>query len=123
MTTAGQDRLFVPLSAEAFRWWQRGLKRWEIRRDVKRWGPDHVRIGRRVELRRGYSGPSLWGTIRKVYWGTLLLTDIQYYDVNPRAESWSEAMRAAGIIASDRGALNVSVCAFKVELDEGQVTP
>jgi hypothetical protein len=36
MSTAGQDRLFIPLGAISFRWWQGGLKHFEIRRSDKR---------------------------------------------------------------------------------------
>jgi hypothetical protein len=64
MSTAGQDRLFIPLDAISFRWWQGGRKHFEIRRpDKRRWNTKTCRFGRRVELRLGYSGESLWGTI------------------------------------------------------------
>jgi hypothetical protein len=70
--TAPTDRLFCPLTSEAFGWWKSGKKRIELRRGSPRWTrPRHVHPGRRVELRRGYSGPSLWGRIVHTWVGTL----------------------------------------------------
>lgn len=57
------DRLFVPVTSEVFGWWASGRKTWELRRAAPRWSPTHVYDGRSVEIRRGYSGDSLWGRI------------------------------------------------------------
>ena len=58
------DRLFVPLAERPYRWFESGLKTWELRTMGRRFNARHIRIGRVVELRRGYSTPdSLWGTV------------------------------------------------------------
>jgi ASC-1-like (ASCH) protein len=54
---ASADRLFVPLAAEPFRWFCSGKKLWELRKLGRQYTHAHVRLGRDVELRRGYSDP------------------------------------------------------------------
>ena len=61
-----EDRLFVPVMSRFFDQFANGTKTWEIRRAVKQWRPLFVYPGRRVEIRRGYSGGSFFGTIGKV---------------------------------------------------------
>ena len=61
------DRLFVPLATAPFSWFESGLKTWELRRYGRQYIKKHVVLGRRVELRKGYSGDSLWGEIDAVY--------------------------------------------------------
>ncbi len=116
MTTAGQDRLFVPLTAEAFGWWLAGGKCWEVRREAPRWSAKHVRVGRRVELRRGYSGPSLWGTIIGIVRADdvvgLYACGVDLREIAPDPVSWhgvGEAIGGDGILV-----------AFRVQLDPGQ---
>jgi len=122
MRTAGQDRLFVPLSAEAFGWWKSGRKRWEVRKDAKRWGKQHVRDGRRVELRLGYSGPSLWGAVGCIVRGQLpavvmmLGTDGIAPGVT-RDVVQDVIQRAVGV---DACAEDARVVAFGVILDPGR---
>src|SRR5258708_2524794 len=61
------DRLFVPLADQPFAWFRSGHKKWELRRFGRQYTLKHVRVGRRVELRRGYRGPDvLWGEILDV---------------------------------------------------------
>lgn len=62
------DRLFVPLASAPFDWFRSGRKKWELRRLGRQYTTSHVRPGRTVELRRGYSDPSasLWGRISEV---------------------------------------------------------
>jgi hypothetical protein len=61
------DRLFVPLAEQPFRWFESGLKTWELRKLARSFTEKHVRIGRPVELRRGYNTPdSRWGIITDV---------------------------------------------------------
>jgi len=64
-------RLFVPLTVLAFEDFRDNGKRVEIRRDAGRYAMCHLIPGRAVELRRGYSGPSLWGEIIEARMGTL----------------------------------------------------
>jgi len=113
--TEKTDRLFVPLTAQAFGWWQSGRRKWEVRKRAKRWGPPHVYTGRRVELRRGYSGPSLWGRIRQVRSTSLrFLPALVRLDHILPPESSFDALRVA-IRAVD---LECPVVAFEVYLDD-----
>ena len=59
------DRLFVPMNKQPHDWVRNGLKRWELRLYRRQFTEQHVRVGRVVELRRGYSrtGCSVWGRI------------------------------------------------------------
>jgi hypothetical protein len=61
----GHRRLFVPLASEPYQWFASGRKTWEVRRAKSAFAPERLFQGRRVELRRGYSGTTsaLWGTI------------------------------------------------------------
>lgn len=109
-------RLFVPLTAESFGWWKSGRKRWEVRRPARRWTRD-MNPGRRVELRRGYSGPSLWGTLTGMSIDAplrqLALFGLAPGDVALGSVSWDEVEVAIG------GPTD-SVIAFEVMLDPGQ---
>lgn len=129
MTTAGQDRLFVPLSAQAFEWWKSGRKRWEVREDAPRWSPKHVYAGRRVELRRGYSGPSLWGTltghvVRAVSVLEMAKFGIPLAEVAPTACDWWDLadLLGSGVFVHERWPElpHPTVVAFEVLLDPGQ---
>lgn len=66
--TADTDRLFVPLNTRPYRHFESGEKDIELRGYSDRFNMQTVVIGRRVELRRGYStDDSLWGTIESVW--------------------------------------------------------
>jgi len=61
------DRLFVPLNTKHYRAFADGSKTWELRGVNNQFNENTVRVGRTVELRRGYStDDSLWGVIRAV---------------------------------------------------------
>lgn len=118
------DRLFVPLTAEAFGWWRSGVKEWEIRRHNKRWGFKHVHHGRRVELRLGYSGPSLWGTVHGHVTGladAVLMAD-SLDELIPGCPT--EPAEAMAFIARATGPVDLLdlllLVAFRVDLDPGQ---
>ncbi len=64
-------RLFVPLTALAFEDFRDNGKEVEVRRCERQYAQQHIILERDVELRRGYSGASLWGTIIDVRTGTL----------------------------------------------------
>lgn len=85
----GADRLFVPLTAEAFGWWRSGKKRWDVRRHAPRWAWC-VWLGRRVELRRGYSEPSLWGSIGRTEsdQGEVVAFEVLLDHAKAGAEAW-----------------------------------
>ena len=116
------DRLFVPLTAEVYEWYRSGLKRWEIRRYGRQYTEKTVRLGRRVELRYGYSDRrrSLWGTIVRV---DAAPTMDQFFEkapyplVIPTAGSLQEAICTAQRILNvspDRGG---PFLGFEVELE------
>lgn len=62
------DRLFVPLKTEHYRGFETGLKDVELRGVNHMFNPATIRVGRPVELRRGYNtGDSLWRLITEVW--------------------------------------------------------
>jgi hypothetical protein len=87
------DRVFVPLAAFCFEQFSCG-KTIEVRRRLGSFQFKHVRVGRRVELRRGYSGPSRWGTVKSV-WEISSINDLllkmPWRNVFPYATSRREA--------------------------------
>jgi hypothetical protein len=93
-----QKRLFVPLRRDAFEWFATGRKTFELRRAGGRFAETHVRPSVSVELRRGYSGVSIWGFVGRVFIGedlSQLLNRVDYKDVIPRASSLQEAVAVA----------------------------
>ncbi len=64
-------RLFVPLTTLAFEDFRDNGKEVEVRRCERQYAQKHIVPGREVELRKGYSGDSLWGTIIDSHVGTL----------------------------------------------------
>lgn len=95
--SAKSDRLFVPLAAQPFEWFIRGLKKWELRRHGRQYTRRHVRIGREVEFRRGYKGPdALWGVIVDVVEAdsiTAFFRKVSFHEVIPVANSIDEAVK------------------------------
>lgn len=115
------DRLFVPLSTDPFQWFCSGRKKWELRKKGRQYTTEHVRLGRCVELRRGYADRknALWGEII----GVLEADSIEsFFDKVPwrivlpecasRAEAISDARRILNIIDGE----TVPVLGFEVEL-------
>ncbi len=88
------NRLFVPLNSEAFSWFKLG-KTWEVRTMKGQYNLTNIKVGRKVELRRGYnSNDSLWGTISevKVFENAQdLLKLIDYKKILPTVGSFQEA--------------------------------
>ena len=63
-----QDRLFVPLNKHWYDLFLEGKKKWEIRGLGNRFNRQTVRVGRDVELRRGYAKEgAIWGKIVEVH--------------------------------------------------------
>jgi ASC-1-like (ASCH) protein len=91
--------LFVPLADQPFAWFRSGRKRWELRRFGRQYTPKHVRVGRRVELRRGYKGPEvLWGEIVEVIQANGIedfFSKVYFKEVVPVAESREDAVEIA----------------------------
>lgn len=59
--------LFVPLKTDWFRAFQSGAKTVEFRRYGPRWNETTCVVGRDITLSLGYSGPRLYGVIRKFH--------------------------------------------------------
>jgi hypothetical protein len=93
------DRLFVPLAHQPFRWFQSGEKKWELRRFGRQYTPKYVRVGRRVELRKGYRGPdALWGKILDVIQAKNVddfFNKVPFKDVIPVADTREDAVKIA----------------------------
>lgn len=111
-------RLFVPLRTAHFRAFAAGNKTWELRLRRRNWTSRHVLIGRRVELRHGYSGlGSVWGNVVEVYEASsisYILARVPYRLIVPDAASKADAVRIA---ATTLGASTAPVIAFCVKLD------
>ncbi len=111
------DRVFVPLSTDPYRWFESGEKKWELRGVGGAFTEKHLRVGRRVELRRGYSTPdSLWGTIAEVKTAKTveqLYDQVPFQVVVPVAGSQAEATEMAHDILGPKD----GYIAFRVELD------
>lgn len=118
----GHHRLFVPLSAEPFDWFDSGSKHWEVRHDRGTFQLSRLTSGRRVELRRGYTGDSLWGTLTETAQAANaveLFALVCYEAVVPIARSQAEAIAFVEALLGD----NQKLVAFHVELDsESSVT-
>lgn len=117
MTTANSPRrLFVPLSAEPFEWFSSGAKSWEVRRNKGAFRVDLLAEGRRVELRRGYTGKSLWGTLAEAVVASDvadLFGRISFKAAVPTATS---ALGAGAFVETLLGQ-DSELVAFRVELD------
>ena len=101
------DRLFVPLATAPFSWFESGLKTWELRRYGRQYTKKHVVLGRRVELRKGYSGDSLWGEIDAINQAETIeeiFKKVPYSFVVPIARDLSDAVRiCTDILGCDEG--------------------
>lgn len=117
-----RTRLFVPLAKDPFDWFQSGKKEWEIRFWGRQYTDRHVYIGRRVELRRGYSDPdaSIWGFIADVKVAESLcelFNEVDFARAIPSAKSEFEAITiCANILRVDVKHLT-KVIAFRIKVD------
>jgi ASC-1-like (ASCH) protein len=118
-----EDRLFVPLKSEPFSWFLSGAKLWELRRQSGQYkNIERLRLGRKVELRRGYGNPkdALWGKIVAVISADNLedfFDRVQFEDVIPTVSSRAEAIRVATRILRLDQESDTKVVGFKVEVD------
>ena len=89
------DRLFVPLNTGPFEDFQHNGKTYELRGYGRQYTEKHVYAGRKVELRKGYSGQSLWGMIGNVESGGLeqVLRKVGFKKIVPNAKSKAEAVK------------------------------
>jgi hypothetical protein len=114
-------RLFVPLASEPFRWFTEGQKQWELRKYGRQYTERHVWVGRRIELRRGYSSKeSLWGVIMETV-HTANVRDffgkVNYKIVIPAAQSEVEAIEMAERILGISSGTDIPVLGFRVEIE------
>ncbi|MBN2141881.1 hypothetical protein JW711_00990 [Candidatus Woesearchaeota archaeon] len=109
-----EDRLFVPLKTEFFKDFLYNGKVYELR-TYGRFREKYVYHGRRVELRKGFSGESVWGAIGDVRIGSLesILQKVDYRDIEPRTKSRAEFFRETRKIYPDQK----KFIAFEVKLD------
>lgn len=103
-----EDRIFIPLNTQPWKWFERGLKRWEIRRAKGQFNPFGKKppLGRDVELRRGYSTPDkLFGRVCHTITGPELedvINEDNYKQVIPTAISVSHAICEARDILGEK---------------------
>jgi hypothetical protein len=90
-----KNRLFVPLTSEAFEDFVKRGKQVEIRKVIPNFTAKTVYEGRSVELRKGYSGTSIWGIIGQVVIGDLstVIYSFPLATVEPRSESYEKAIQ------------------------------
>jgi hypothetical protein len=117
-----EKRLFVPLSVKPYEWFLCGRKAWELRKCGRQFTPDHIRIGRVVELRLGYARPerSLWGQIVDVIMADSLVDffdRVDWRQVLPDSVDRADAERSAreilGLDAND----SRPVIGFRIDLE------
>lgn len=116
------DRLFVPLAADPFRWFCSGRKNWELRKLGRQYTPVHVRLGRGVELRRGYSDrdAALWGQIIAVVQANSIqafFAEVPWSSVLPESVSLDDAIAEACRILNITDASGTPVLGFRVRVD------
>ena len=82
-------RFFLPLCTAPYEDFKYRGKSWEVRTLGRQYTPKHLIEGRKIELRKGYSGESLWGTIGGHRIGSLedIFADISLEVLEPQAAS------------------------------------
>ena len=89
------DRLFVPLQAEPYEDFKYNGKTYELRGCSRNYKQEFVYTGRRAELRKGYSGESIWGKIGDVVVANTLkgiFDKIDFKKIEPRANTKKQAI-------------------------------
>src|SRR4051812_15933575 len=121
--TAKADRLFVPLASDPHAWFVSGRKKWELRRVGRQYTQRHIRPGRIVELRRGYSDKdtSLWGVIDRVAVAKSISSffdAVPYAQVIPTAQSRKDAEAVAAQILGLDPDSATDVIGFQIRLTD-----
>ncbi len=82
-------RFFLPLCTAPYEDFKYRGKSWEVRALARQYTPKHLIEGREIELRKGYSGESLWGTIGGHRIGSLedIFAGISLEAIEPQAAS------------------------------------
>lgn len=122
MSSEEVDRLFVPLAAGPFSWFQSGKKTWELRRCGRQYTDKNIRLGRRVELRMGYTDPgrALWGVIVNIEQAATVsefFKKVPYELVIPVATSLAEAVTLTSSILGLQPDNCGPVLGFEVDLE------
>ncbi len=88
------NRFFLPLCTAPYEDFKHRGKSWEVRALARQYTPKNLVEGREIELRKGYSGESLWGKIGGHKIGSLedIFAGIPLEEVEPRAASIGEAI-------------------------------
>lgn len=88
------NRFFLPLCTAPYEDFKYRGKSWEVRALARQYTPKNLVEGREIELRKGYSGESLWGTIGEHRTGSLedIFAGIPLEKSEPRAASVDEAI-------------------------------
>lgn len=109
-----QDRLFVPLSSEAYSWFIENSKEWEVRNYKGPFTLKNVYIGKKVELRKGYADQksSIWGIVEDVKrFRSIndLFSAINYNKIIPVAKSLDDAIICSKkyLKSNETGAANI----------------
>ena len=122
------DRLFVPLASEPHSWFLSGRKRWELRRLARQFTEAHVKPGRRVELRRGYSNreSAIWGIIDEVIIAHSLsefFDKVDWKVVMPESTSLDDAISDAEDILGVCGDADGPFIGFEVQVGVANENP
>ncbi|MFH1173946.1 MAG: hypothetical protein V1725_02330 [archaeon] len=106
-------RLFVPLMTAWFEAFTSGRKTYELRGYGRQYTEKNVYPGKEVELRKGYSGASLHGTIGEVVIGSLddILEQVPYRAIMPDARTRSEVKENAQALLAN----NEKYIAFEIK--------
>lgn len=88
------NRFFLPLCTEPYEDFKYRGKSWEVRALARQYTPKNLVEGREIELRKGYSGESLWGIIGGHRTGSLedIFAGIPLPDIEPQAASVDDAI-------------------------------
>lgn len=94
-------RFFLPLCTAPYEDFKYRGKSWEVRALARQYTPKNLIEGREIELRKGYSGESLWGVIGEHRTGSLedIFAEIPLEEIEPQAAS------VVGAIAENRALL------------------
>lgn len=89
------DRLFVALRTDSYNEFRNAGKAYELRSYGRQFTEKDIYKERRIELRRGYSGESIWGTFGEVFIGQLpyIFSRVPSEKISPNSKSVEEAIQ------------------------------
>lgn len=101
---ARMKRFFLPLCTVPYGDFKHRGKSWEVRALARQYTPKNLVEGREIELRRGYSGESLWGIIGEHRTGSLedIFAEIPLEEIEPQAASIEEAIAENKALLGER---------------------